>query len=391
MNLLLGITGSVAAFKALRLGRILRDRGHQLRVILTRGGAQFVTPLSVSSLLGAETFTDQDFWAPVPRVLHIELARWADLFILAPATFHTLSKWALGLADDLLTSTLAAYQGPVVFAPAMHTEMWTSPVLQQHLLRIEGLGGVRVGPTEGPLASGDHGIGRMVEPEEIAEVVEQLLALHHTLRGKKLLIVYGRTEEDLDPVRVITNRSSGKMGAALVRWAHRMGAEVSSIVGSTSIQPPQTPTLIRVRTTDEMLEAVQSHFPQCDALIMVAAVADYRPTERHIYKRKKEKEPHLTLSLETTPDILQSLLPSKKHQLIVGFALETDMDLKAAEQKRKTKGMDLMVLNTPQTLGVETVTGSLLDEQGSTPFEGWTKDHLARQILAWLANRWRRG
>ncbi len=379
MKVLLGVTGSIAAYKAAVLARLLVKEGDRVRTLLTPAAERFVSPLTFASLTSEPAYTDRDFWQASGRILHVDLARWADLVVLAPASYNTLNKWAQGIADNALLALLAMARWPVVVAPAMHGEMYENLRNLGVLPRLEGLGAVVVGPEVGPLASGDEGPGRMSEPETILAEIRNLEETLRALQGRRVLVVYGRTEEDLDGVRVITNRSSGRMGRALVRWALWMGAEVISLVGETSVDPPRTPTLVRVRTTEEMKEALHRLAPEADLVIMAAAVSDYRPL-----RRRREKMPRRagrrSLTLVPTEDLLTTM-PRRPGQVVVAFALE-DRDLvQRAREKMARKGVHLMVANVPEAMGSETTRGYLLTETEALPFEGWTKHRLAREIL----------
>lgn len=386
MRILLGVTGSIAAFKALYLARLLQDDA-ELRVVITKGGLNFVTPLSFSTLLKCEVFTDDDYWASREDILHISLSRWADIVVIAPATAHFIGKWAHGLADDLLSSILITFNGPVVFAPAMHSEMWNSAVFQENLKKVEELGGIRVGPERGKLASGDFGMGRMSSPEKIKTVILDYGKVSKSLSEKKFLIVYGRTEEDIDPVRVITNRSSGRMGTHLVRWAKLLGAEVISIVGKVEVPIPYTDELIRVRTTEEMQRAIHQNIQRADVLIMVAAPADFRPKVTSVEKIKKKEGAHLQIGLEPTPDILKSIKKYKNHRLFIGFALESSDLLNKAKKKLREKGLDLVIANSPEAMGSDSVSGYFVTDIDSIPFKDYTKAQLAKEIMQWIVKR----
>ncbi len=379
MNILLGVTGSIAAYKAAVLARLLVKEGHRVRTLLTPAAERFVSALTFASLTGEPAYTEADFWQARGEILHVDLARWANLLVLAPASFNTLGKWAQGIADHALLAVLAMARRPVVVAPAMHGEMFETLKSLGILPRLEGLGAVIVGPEIGPLASGDEGPGRMSEPETILQEIQTLSRTLGVLQGKRVLVVYGRTEEDIDGVRVVTNRSSGRMGVALVRWALRMGAEVMSLVGETSVEPPQTPEFVKVRTTREMYKALQQLAPQADVIVMAAAVSDYRPVRRRSQKMPR-RSGRRTLTLEPTEDLLASL-EKRPGQRIIAFALE-DQDLVArAREKMHRKGADLMVANYPEAMGSDISRGYILTPSEAVPFEGWSKHRLAREIL----------
>lgn len=386
MRILLGVTGSIAAFKAISLARLLREEG-DLKVVITKGGLNFVTPLTFSTLLKCEVLTESDYWSTSGEILHISLSRWAEIIAVVPATAHFIAKWAHGLADDLLSSVLIAFNGPVVFAPAMHSEMWNSMAFQENLRRVEELGGIRVGPERGKLASGDFGIGRLTSPEKIKETIVEYWRIRKTLSGKKILIVYGRTEEDIDPVRVVTNRSSGIMGSHLVRWAKYFGAQVISIVGKVETLIPYSDELVRVRTTEEMLMATRQSFQKVDVLIMAAAPVDFRPKVKSSKKIKKKGGKPIQISLEPTPDILSSIKGYKNHRLFIGFALESNDLVRNSKKKLIEKGLDLVIANTPDAMGSNTVSGYFVTERDSQPFQSYSKSQLAKEILYWIGKK----
>ncbi len=384
MRVLLGVTGSIAAFKALNLARLLQEEA-ELKIVITRGGLNFVTPLSFSTLLNCEVYTDEDYWKPRDEILHISLSRWADIVVIAPATANFIGKWAHGITDDLLSSTVIAFNGPVIVAPAMHSEMWHSPIVQENIQKVEEIGGIRVGPETGKLASGDIGIGRMSPPEKIKNVILEYRDLISSLSGRKILIVYGRTEENIDPVRVITNRSSGKMGAYLVRWAKLLGASVVSIVGKVETPIPHSDKLTRVVSTEEMQSEVLENIQDVDVLIMVAAPADFKPKETSAEKIKKGSK--INIELEPTPDILKSVKKFKKGKVFVGFALESSELLSNAKGKLQEKGLDLIVANPPEAMGSDRVSGYLVTAESSRPFNNLSKAQLAREIMLWVAEK----
>jgi len=380
VKLLLGVTGSIAAYKSALLARWLVKQGHRVRTLLTPAAERFVGPVTFTSLTGTPAYTDRDFWHPSGQILHVDLARWADLVVVAPASYNTLGKWAHGIADNALMALLAMIRKPVVVAPAMHGEMYETLKDLGILPRLEGLGAVFVGPETGPLASGDEGPGRMSEPEAIAREVQHLLQTMNRLQGRRVLVVYGRTEEDLDRVRVITNRSSGRMGVALVRWALRFGARVRSIVGETAVDPPRTPDFARVRTTREMREVLNRWAPEADIVIMAAAVSDFRPARPSSHKIPRTRGPQQVL-LEPTEDLLAQM-PRRPGQVVVAFALEEPEHLETrGREKQEQKGATLLVANPPEAMGAETTRGLLFTPTERIPFEGWSKHRLAREIL----------
>lgn len=342
-RVLLGVAGGIAAYKAAELARLLVKAGAALDVVLTEGGSHFVTPTTLEALTGR----------PVRRSLwerpleHIELAKAADLAIVAPATADLLARLAHGQADDLLTTTLLAYAGPLLLAPAMNTRMWDHPATQRNAVLLREFGHVLVGPDYGELAEAEEGWGRMSEPEAIVAHAGRLLEGETAWTGRRAVVTAGPTREPVDDVRVLSNRSSGRMGFALATSLWRRGAAVELIHGPVTVPPPLGPALRPVETAQEMCEAVQRAAPDADALFMVAAVADFRPRTRAQGKlRRGDGAPRI--DLELAPDILGSVrgaLP--EHALVVGFALENGDDAVArAESKRSEKNLDCVVLNS---------------------------------------------
>jgi phosphopantothenoylcysteine decarboxylase/phosphopantothenate--cysteine ligase len=354
VRILLGVSGGIAAFKSAELVRRLKSQGHEVRAALTRSATAFVTPLTLEILTGEPVYQEEYLTASGSGLeAHIEAARWAEALCVAPATAHLLARLALGLADDFLTTTALAFSGPVVVAPAMHAAMWEKETVREHVATLARRGVRIVGPVAGPLASGEVGMGRMAEPEEITAAVEEIAALAGiagspgagALAGKNVLVTAGPTHEPIDPVRFLGNRSSGRMGFALAAEAAGRGAAVTLIVGPVEIQtPPGRVTRIDVTTAAEMEAAVREHAPAADLVIMAAAVADFRPRSAAPEKIKKEGGAP-TLELEATPDILAGLRALAPRAVVVGFAAETtDLD-GHARAKLARKGVDFLVAN----------------------------------------------
>jgi phosphopantothenoylcysteine decarboxylase/phosphopantothenate--cysteine ligase len=386
-QVLLGVTGGIAAYKAAFLARLLRDRGADVRAVMTPSATRFVGPDTFAALTGREVHSDV-FEHP-EAVLHVRLARAADVAVVAPATANVLARLALGLADDLLTSTLLEFTGPLVVAPAMHSGMWTHPATAGHLETLRARGVSVVGPVEGPLAAGDRGMGRMAEPEEIVAALEAAAGAGGDLAGRRILVTAGPTHEPIDAVRFVGNRSSGKMGFAVAAEAARRGASVTLVTGPTHLADPPGVEVVRVETAEEMREAVLPRFDESDAVVKAAAVADWRPKEHAAGKLKKEGGPPDVL-LEPTPDILRELGERKGHRVLVGFAAETD-DLEAAgRRKLREKHLDLIVVNKVGEAG----TGFEADTNRATilaagdddvPMREWTKRDLASALCDRLA------
>jgi len=354
-EILLGVTGGVAAYKSCELVRQLREKGAGVTVIMTDSATRFVTPVTFGALTGRRALVslfDDTGANPIP---HIELTFKADAFIVAPATANVIGKMASGIADDLLTTMLMAARCPVLLAPAMNCRMFDNPVLQRNIEALKGMGVRFVGPDEGPMACGEVGWGRMSEPAGIVAAAVSLLVRAGALSGKRVLVTAGPTFEDIDPVRFIGNRSSGKMGYAVAAEAGRMGASVTLVTGPTGLALPAGVESVSVRSAAEMEQAVMARAEQADIIIMAAAVADYAPIEVSLSKIKKT-DAELALRLIRTPDILKKLGAGKtKGQILVGFAAETDDLEKNALIKLREKGLDLIAANP---VGGETGFGS---------------------------------
>ncbi len=347
-NILLGVTAGIAAYKSAFLVRLLVKKGANVKVVMTPSAKEFVTPLTLSTLSKNEvysTFTkeddENDQWNN-----HVELALWADLFIIAPATANTMSKMANGTCDNLLLAVYLSAKCPVYYAPAMDLDMYKHPTTQQSFKKLNSFGNIQIPATEGELASGLIGEGRMAEPIEIISFVEKSIFDTLPLRGKKILITAGPTYEAIDPVRFIGNYSSGKMGYALAEAASNLGAQVILISGPVNLSlETEFVKEIKVNTAREMYDKAHIHFKECDIAILSAAVADFTPKEVASQKIKK-KENTLSITLEKTKDILASLGEIKRDQILVGFALETENELENAKTKLKKKNLDLIVLNS---------------------------------------------
>ncbi len=384
-TLVLGLTGSIAAYKACELASQLVRLGAEVWPVMTDEAAELVGPLTLETLTGHAAGRAM-FGPQRGRALeHIDLADEAELVVVAPATANALGKVAHGIADDLLSTVIMATRAKVLFAPAMNVHMWDNSIVQENVRRLKEKGYLFVEPGEGPLACGHQGKGRLADPEDILDTVLALLLGKRDLEGKALLITAGRTEEPLDPVRYLSNRSSGKMGYALARAAYARGARVTLVTGPATVPPPEGVDVCRVRTAEEMRQAVLGRFPRADALVMVAAVADFRPRQASREKIKKERG-ELALILEKTPDIL-SLAAKKRRpgQRIVGFALETENCMAHARHKLMAKELDLVVLNAPQAFDSETNRVTLIGPKGSEPLPEMSKALVAERILDRLA------
>ncbi len=349
-KILLGVSGSIAAYKSVLLLRHLMKEGCDVRVIMTTSAKDFVTPLTFSTLSHNPVATNvhqEDEWAN-----HVEWGLWADAMIIAPATAHTISKCALGLASDMLSATYLSARCPVFFAPAMDLDMWAHPSTVQNISRLQSYGNFIIDVGSGELASGLQGPGRLAEPEEILFHLEEYFHFREDMRGIKVLINAGPTYEAIDPVRYIGNHSTGKMGVAIAEEFSRRGAHVHLVLGPESVLPEDTRIHIeRVTSADEMLAACTHHFPTVDIAVLAAAVADYKPAKIAAEKIKKSSET-LSLELVRTPDIAEALGKMKKSgQRLVGFALETTDGVQNAIEKMIRKNMDMIVLNNPRDAG----------------------------------------
>lgn len=381
-RVLLGVTGGIAAYKACYLVRLLATAGATVQVVMTPSAMRFVGQDTFAALTGRRVHTD--LWEEPGSVLHVRLARDAEVAVVAPATANVLAKMALGIADDLLTSTLLEASCPLVVAPAMHTGMWEHPATQANLRALEQRGAVVVGPSSGPLAAGDDGTGRMSEPEAILSAVSGAIVRDRDLAGRRIVVTAGPTFEPIDPVRFIGNHSSGKMGFAVAAEAAARGADVSLVAGPVTGELPPGIRAVRVDTAEQMRRAVLDDYEDAEAVIMAAAVADFRPEVAASEKLKKETglpELHLV----PTPDILGELSERKGDRILIGFAAETE-DLEAAgRRKLEAKGLDLIVVN--EVGRQETGFGSDTNHAMIMSIEGdgealrmWTKRELATEI-----------
>ncbi|MDK2820720.1 MAG: phosphopantothenoylcysteine decarboxylase / phosphopantothenate---cysteine ligase [Clostridia bacterium] len=341
-TVILGITGGIAAYKGAELCRLLIQEGATVQVVMTQAAQQFITPLTFSTITGQETLTET-FASDSQPLKHIELANKADLFLVAPATANIIAKFAMGLADDLLSTTALVINCPALVAPAMNVNMYAKTVVQENLSILKRRGWKIIEPEEGFLACGTSGKGRLANLESIVAACRQAL-LPSDFEGQKVLVTAGGTREPLDPVRYIGNYSSGKMGYALAQAAKERGAEVT-LISTSELPPPPEIDIVRVQTAAEMLAAIQERFSECDIVIKAAAVADFRPGNMAEQKIKKGDHKELNLSLEPTPDILANLSKVKEKQLLIGFAAETQDLLQNAKKKLDEKNLDLIVAN----------------------------------------------
>lgn len=363
MRIALGVTGGVAAYKAAELVRRLQQEKLDIQVVMTRSAREFITPLTFAALTGQKVITDMfgaESSAPAnveSAIEHIAVAQRIDLLLIAPATADILAKLARGIAEDFLTTLYLATKAPVVVAPAMNVNMWEHPATQENISILRGRGVHVVDPDEGYLACGMTGAGRLAGIEHIAHSVCDVLGLRHDLEAETVVVTAGPTVEDIDPVRFLTNRSSGKMGYALADAAQRRGAHVILVSGPTDLQAPSGVDWVPVRSAEDMRGAVREHFPEATVVIKAAAVADYRPVVLES-KKLKRGAGGVTLQLEPTTDILAELGRDKGSRILVGFAAETDRVVENAREKLARKGADMIVANdvTQQGAGFDTDT-----------------------------------
>jgi len=380
-RVVVGLGGGIAAFKTVQLVRELMRRGAEVRVVMTEAATHFVGPITFAGLTGKPVVTD--LWAKdYAGEVHVELGEWADAVVIAPATMNLMARATSGQANDVVLATLACARGDVFFAPAMHHRMWSHPAMQSNLQTLTDRGAIVLGPVTGALANGEIGEGRMIEPEDIADEVESRLVHADDLSGSRILITAGPTHEDLDPVRFLGNRSSGRMGYAIASQALRRGAEVTIVSGPVHLPAPSGAEVVQVRSAEQMHEAVMLRFDRCDVVIMAAAVADYRPVQRRAQKIKKGRS--LKLELERNPDILADVgaKRAQRPSVLVGFALETENLEQAARDKLERKAADLIVANEAHAaLGGDNNRATLVDATSATPLPEMSKRALADQIL----------
>ena len=379
--MLLGVSGGIAAYKAVLVARLFKAAGAEVTVVLTEAATRFIGADTFAALTGEPAYSS--LWERPGEVLHVRLAREADVAVVVPATANVLAKLTHGLADDLLTATLLEATCPLVVAPAMHSGMWEHPATQTNVAILLDRGVLSVGPATGPLAHGDEGIGRLAEPEDVVAAVRGALA-PRDLAGRKVLITSGPTHEPIDPVRFLGNRSTGKMGAALAAEALGRGAAVTVVLGPGASVPPGV-EVVPVATAEEMRDSVLARFAEADAVVMAAAVADFRP--KAIAEEKLKKDAGVPeLLLEPTPDILAELGERRTNQVLVGFAAETEDLEQAGRSKLESKHLDLVAVNlvgrSGTGFGADTNEAMLLAADGEdVPLRRWTKRELAGAVM----------
>lgn len=380
-----GVTGGIAAYKVADLVSRLTKEGHDVHVIMTRAASQFITPLTMKTLSGnpvlIDMFDENSPW----KVQHIGIAEQAEVLVIAPATANIIGKMACGIADDLLSTVVLATRAPVLVVPSMNTNMYENPIVQENINRLRKHGFIVMEPEAGELACGVSGRGRLPNPDSIYEKIMEILSPDQSLKGWTFLVTAGATQEDMDPVRFITNRSTGKMGYALASEAARRGAKVFLVTGPTHLEYPSGVEVIPVRSAREMREAAMQLYPDVDVVIAAAAVADYRPLEYSSSKIKKSDE-DLVLKLTRNPDILGEMGQKKGHQILVGFAAETDEVLNNGRAKLEKKNLDLLVANDVTAegagFGSDTNIVTMIFKDGTTrPLPRMAKTEVARAII----------
>ncbi len=383
--IVVGVGGGIAAYKAVVLVRELMRRGHDVKVAMTAAAQRFVGPITFTGLTGEAPVVD--LWdSRYAGEVHVDLAEWADAVVVAPATANVMARVAHGITDDPVTATLLCFDGPVVFAPAMHDRMWRRPSTRRNVERLVADGARIVGPVVGPLASGEIGMGRMAEPEDIAAAIEEALS-PPDLAGMTIVVSAGGTQEDLDPVRYLGNRSSGKMGFALAERAARRGARAVLVSGPSALPDPPGVEVVRVRSALEMEAAITARRGEADAIVMAAAVADYRPASPAEHKLKKTEGP-MTIELVRNPDILAGLgaWRTGARPMLVGFAVETRDLIASARGKLEKKKVDLIVANDASvSFEKETNRVALVDARGAEELPELPKRCVADRILDRIA------
>ncbi len=383
-KIVLGVTGGIAAYKAAELTRALIKAGAKVKVIMTRSAAEFITPLTMQTLSQGPVYTDMFGATDSYDIAHISLAEFADAFVIAPATGNIIGKIASGIADDLLSTTIMAQNKPTLICPAMNDKMLANPIVQENIRKLKHYGYSVMESAVGELACKTKGTGRLPEIPAIMDAIESLLT-PKDFAGEIILITAGPTEEPLDPVRFITNRSSGKMGYALAKASHQRGARVTLISGPTQIPAPCVEEFVSVRTAQDMYRAVMERYEKADIIIKAAAVADYRPKTMSEEKIKKDKE-MTGIELARNPDIIAAIGAKKKKGILVGFAMETQDLLANARGKLLKKNMDMIVANSLREEGAgfqaDTNIITIIDKTGKThPLDKMTKIDAAHKIL----------
>lgn len=393
-TIVLGVTGSIAAYKALEIASRLVQAGAQVDVVMTQAATRLVAPLSFQAITHRPVVTDLFDPRGELGIDHVALAKRADVLVIAPITANTLARLAHGLADDAVTTTFLATESPVIIAPAMESHMWLHPATQHNLDVLRSWGVTVVGPETGRLASGVEGVGRLAEPVAIVGTIRQVLGRAGPLAGRRVIVTAGPTQEAIDPVRYISNHSSGRMGYAIAEALRDWGAQVILVSGPTALPTPVGVEQVAVTSTREMRDAVMGRIADADAVIGAAAVADYRPAVSSRKKIKKEEEGEFSLALARNPDILMDVKVWKESRaserpVVIGFAAETENLIENARNKLLQKGLELIVANpVPATFGVDLVQATLIQaNQAPEALPVLAKMELAERIADWLAER----
>ena len=389
----LGVTGSIAAYKSIELARRLTQAGATVQVVMSRSATEFVRPITFQALtyrpVEVEMFQIQDERAAG----HVAMGREADVIVVAPATAHIIARLANGMADDLIATTVLATSAPVVIAPAMETHMWQNPATQDNIARLRARGVRVVDPESGPLASGDVGPGRLASLEKIEAAIAEAVSANATLAGRRVIVTAGPTVEPIDPVRFVSNRSSGKMGYAIAHAARDAGAEVTLVTGPTALRAPNGVRVIPVESAEDMKDAVLAVLPETDAVVMAAAIADYRPLE--VSKRKIKKRDagsQLTIRMTENPDVLKAIVAARRpNTVVVGFKAESGEATAEAERMLREKKVDLVVANDitdpSSVFGSDTDRVTFVSADGAEALPVLPKAEVARRLVAKLAER----
>lgn len=384
-SVLLGVTSSIAAYKSAEIAHTLYKAGYNVNVIMSENAAEFIAPLTFERLTGNKCIINTFEKTYSYDVKHISIAKQSDIAIIAPATANIIGKIANGIADDMLSTTIMACKCPVYIAPAMNTNMYENPIVQENIEKLKKYGYKFIEPKSGILACGDVGKGKMEEPGKIVEYVYRELQCEKDMTGKRVLVTAGATMESIDPVRYITNHSTGKMGCAIARQAMLRGAEVTLIAGNMAVMPPEFVNVINVKSAEEMFNAVRNNFDNCDIVIKAAAVADYTPEITYENKVKK-KDGDMSVALKRTTDILKYLGEHKKNQFLCGFSMETENMAENSKAKLESKSIDMIVANNLKTegagFGTDTNVVTIITKDKFVELPKMTKVQAADEILS---------
>lgn len=389
-TVLLCVTSSIASYKSAYLARVLVKNGYNVNVIMSKNATEFITPLTFERLTNNKCITDTFEKNYTYDVEHISLAKASAAVIIAPATANIIGKLANGIADDMLSTTVMACKCPVFIAPAMNTNMYENPIVQDNMNKLKKFGYQFIEPQSGLLACGDTGKGKMEEPEKIAQHIFKEIHCQKDLKGKRVIVTAGATMESIDPVRFITNHSTGKMGCAFAKRAMLRGADVTLIAANMTAIPPNFVNVVNVKSASDMFEAVKAEFDNCDIVIKAAAVADYTPVVTYDNKVKKE-DGEMSISLKRTDDILKYLGENKKNQFLCGFSMETENMLENSRKKLEKKNCDMIVANNLKQdgagFGGNTNIVTLITKDDEVQLEKMTKDEVAEKIFDFILSR----